>query len=68
MAKSLLITSHKETKMEFKTKDEVVVVEEKVATVFEAKQVKTETVSDYPCNSKDSGCSKRWLESLSDCA
>lgn len=55
-------------KMEFKQKDEVVVVDEKITTVFEAKQVKTETVSDYPCNSKDSGCSKRWLESLSDCA
>lgn len=65
MAKSLLITSHKEKKMEFKTKDEVVVVDEKVTTVFEAKQVKP---SEYPCADKDQGCSKRWMESLSDCA
>ena len=64
MAKSLLITSHKEKKMEFKTKDEVVVVDEKVTTVFEAKQV----TPDYPCADKDQKCSKRWLESLSDCA
>ena len=54
--------------MEFKQKDEVVIVDEKITTVFEAKQVKAETVSDYPCNSEDKGCSKRWLESLSDCA
>ena len=54
--------------MEFKQKDEVVVVDEKITTVFEAKQVKTETVSDYPCTATDKGCSKRWLESLSDCA
>jgi hypothetical protein len=51
--------------MEFKTKDEVVVVDEKVTTVFEAKQVKP---SEYPCADKDQGCSKRWMESLSDCA
>jgi hypothetical protein len=54
--------------MEFKNKDEVVIVDEKVTTVFEAKQVKAEPVNDYPCISKDKGCSKRWLESLSDCA
>jgi len=54
--------------MEFKQKDEVVIVDEKITTVFEAKQVKAEPVSDYPCVSKDKGCSKRWLESLSDCA
>lgn len=54
--------------MEFKQKDEVVVVDEKITTVFEAAQVKAEPVSDYPCTSKDKGCSKRWLESLSDCA
>ena len=54
--------------MEFKQKDEVVVVDEKITSVFEAKQVKAETVSDYPCTATDKGCSKRWLESLSDCA
>ena len=54
--------------MEFIQKDEVIVVEEKITTVFEAKQVKTETVNDYPCGPKDPVCSKRWLESLSDCA
>jgi hypothetical protein len=54
--------------MEFKQKDEVVIVDEKITTVFEAAQVKAEPVSEYPCTSKDKGCSKRWLESLSDCA
>ena len=54
--------------MEFSQKDEVIVVEEKVTTVFEAKQVKAVTVDDYPCGPKDPVCSKRWLESLSDCA
>jgi hypothetical protein len=54
--------------MEFKQKDELVIVDEKVTTVFEAKQVKPDTTSDYPCISKDKACSKRWLESLSDCA
>ena len=54
--------------MEFSQKDEVIVVEEKVTTVFEAKQVKAEPANDYPCGPKDSVCSKRWLESLSDCA
>ena len=54
--------------MEFKQKDEVIIVDEKITTVFEAKQVKTEIVNDYPCGPKDSVCSKRWLESLSDCA
>jgi hypothetical protein len=50
--------------MEFKQKDEVVVVDEKITTVFEAKQV----TSDYPCNTQDKKCTKRWLESISDCA
>jgi len=54
--------------MEFKQKDEVIVVDEKITTVFEAKQVKAETAEDYPCPSKDKECSKRWMESLSDCA
>ena len=54
--------------MEFIQKDEVIVVDEKVTTVTEATQVKAETVNDYPCGPKDPVCSKRWLESLSDCA
>jgi len=54
--------------MEFKQNNELVIVDEKVTTVFEAKQIKPEVVSDYPCGPKDSKCSKRWLESLSDCA
>jgi hypothetical protein len=50
--------------MEFKQKDEVIIVDEKITTVFEAKQVDPE----YPCAEKDVKCSKRWMESLSDCA
>ena len=67
MTKSQITNSQKEKKMEFKTKDEVVVVDEKVTTVFEAKQVDPE----YPCNGAGktkTECSKRWMESLSDCA
>ena len=47
--------------MEFKRTDEVVVVDEKVTTVFEAKQVKPEKIEPKFDN-------KRWMESLSDCA
>jgi hypothetical protein len=54
--------------MEFTQKDEVIIVDEKITTVFEAKQIKAVTVDDYPCGPKDPVCSKRWLESLSDCA
>jgi hypothetical protein len=54
--------------MEFKQTDEVVIVDEKITSVFKAKQVKAELVNDYPCGPKDPICSKRWLESLSDCA
>jgi hypothetical protein len=68
MTKSQLITnSQKEKKMEFKTKDEVVVVDETKTTVFEAKQVDPV----YPCDGTGKAkteCSKRWMESLSDCA
>lgn len=46
--------------MEFKQTDEVVVVDEKITTVFEAKQVKVEV--------KPTIDNKRWIESLSDCA
>lgn len=54
--------------MEFKTKDEVVVVDETKTTVFEAKQYKFV----YPCDSEEAkntpNCNKRWMESLGDCA
>lgn len=46
--------------MEFKQTDEVIVVDEKITTVFEAKQVKVEV--------KPTIDNKRWIESLSDCA
>ena len=51
--------------MEFNQKEEVVIVDEKKTSVFEAKQVKVE---EYPCKEADKLCNKRWLESLSDCA
>lgn len=63
MAKSLLITSHKEKKMEFKTKDEVVVVDEKVTTVFEAKQVAQELTPE-----QIKAINRRRMEAYSDCA
>ena len=50
--------------MEFK-KEDIVIVDEKKTSVFEAEQVKA---ADYPCKQDDKQCSKRWLESLSDCA
>jgi hypothetical protein len=60
--------SHKDKEMEFIQKEEVVIVDEKVTTVFEAKQAKI----TYPCEAKTAqetyDCNKRWLESLSDCA
>ena len=65
MAKSLCNNSHKEKKMEFKHKEEIVIVDEKKTSVFEAKQVKAE---EYPCKEADKLCNKRWLETLSDCA
>jgi hypothetical protein len=68
MTKSQPNNSHKDKEMEFKNKDEVVIVDETKTTVFEAKQVKT----TYPCEAKTAeesyDCNKRWLESLSDCA
>lgn len=54
--------------MEFKPNNDVVIVDEKVTTVFEAKQVKVETTDEYPCAPKDSACSKRWIDAYSDCA
>lgn len=51
--------------MEFKNKDEIIIIDEKKNTMFEAKKVKS---SEYPCDDNDQICSKRWLESLSDCA
>ena len=53
--------------MEFKTKDEVVIVDETKTTVFKAKQADPV----YPCDGigeAKTECSKRWMESLSDCA
>ena len=68
MTKSQIINnSQKENKMEFKNKDEVVVVDETKTTVFEAKQMDPV----YPCDGTGktkTECSKRWMESLSDCA
>ena len=49
--------------MEFKQKDEVVIIDEKVTTVFEAKQVKPELTQE-----QQRLINKRWMESLSDCA
>jgi len=49
--------------MEFKQKDEVVIVEEKNTTVFEAKQVTNE-----PTAEQKKEASRRWIESFSDCA
>jgi hypothetical protein len=63
MAKSLLITSHKEKKMEFKTKDEVVVVDEKTATVFQAMQVAEELTPEQV-----KAMNRRRMEAYSDCA
>ena len=56
--------SQKEKKMEFKNKDEIVIIDEKKSKMFEAKKVDPA----YPCAEKDVTCSKRWLESLGDCA
>ena len=50
--------------MEFKNKDEIVIIDEKKSKMFEAKKVDLA----YPCAEKDVTCSKRWLESLGDCA
>lgn len=55
--------SHKDKDMEFKQNDEVVIVDEKVTTVFEAKQVRPELTLD-----QKKELNKRWMESLSDCA
>ena len=68
MAKSQIKTnSQKEKKMEFKKKDEIVIIDEKKNTMFETK--KDDPL--YPCDDMGKAktqCSKRWLESLSDCA
>ena len=50
--------------MEFKKNDEIIIIDEKKNKMFEAKEVDPA----YPCVEKDSKCSKRWLESLGDCA
>lgn len=53
--------------MEFKKKDEIVIIDEKKNTMFETK--KDDPL--YPCDDMGKAktqCSKRWMESLSDCA
>jgi len=65
MAKSQIKTkSQKENKMEFKKNDEIVIIDEKKNKMFEAEKID----SAYPCAEKDTKCSKRWMESLGDCA
>lgn len=49
--------------MEFKQKDEVVVVDEKVTTVFEAKQVTPELTPEQVI-----AMNRRRMEAYSDCA
>ena len=60
--------------MEFKVKDDIVVVDETKTSIFENKQVTTSTTDSItielssPCDYKDNLCNKRWIDSLSDCA
>lgn len=61
MAKSQFNKTQKVKAMEFKQNDEVVIVDEKVTTVFEAKQVN-------PTEAEIAAQRRRWIESLSDCA
>lgn len=55
--------SHKEKAMEFKLENDVVVVDEKVTTVFEAKQVKEELTPE-----QIRLINRRRMEAYSDCA
>ena len=66
MAKSLNNKSQKESIMEFK-KEDIVIVDEKKTNIFEKKEPEVA----YPCDNDGvvkRECSKRWMESLSDCA
>ena len=63
MAKSLCNNSHKENKMEFKHKEEIVIVDEKKTSVFEAKQVKP----DAPKQPEQPKVNN-WIDAYSDCA
>jgi hypothetical protein len=54
--------------MEFAQNNDVVIVDEKITTVFKAKQIDAQTPDEYPCAPKDSACSKRWIDAYSDCA
>ena len=63
MAKSLQNNSHKESKMEFKQKEELVIVDEKQTTVFEAKQVKPDAPKQPEPPKKNN-----WIDAYSDCA
>ena len=67
MTKSHNNKSQKENKMEFPKEDKIVIVDETKEQIFGNKQFQI----TYPCDSKDvvkPECSKRWMESLSDCA
>ena len=55
--------SHKEKAMEFKQTNDVVVVDEKVTTVFEAKQVAQELTPEQVI-----AMNRRRMEAYSDCA
>jgi len=63
MAKSHLNNVPQGKAMEFKQKDEVVVVDEKVTTVFEAKQVAQELTPEQVI-----AMNRRRMEAYSDCA
>lgn len=60
--------------MEFKTNDDIVVVDETKAAIFNKKQTVTSTTDSVtielssPCTSGDIKCTTRWIDSLSDCA
>jgi hypothetical protein len=54
--------SHKEKAMEFKLENDVVIVDEKVTTVFEAKQVKPELTPEQKVLAN-----RRMVEAFSDC-
>lgn len=64
MAKSQIKNNPtRKIQMEFKQKDEVVVVDEKVTTVFEAKQVAQELTPEQV-----KAMNRRRMEAYSDCA
>jgi hypothetical protein len=62
MTKSLINKSHKEKAMEFKPNNDVVIVDEKVTTVFEAKQVTPDLTPEQKILAN-----RRMVEAFSDC-